>query len=69
MDEFRYDETLETLGAMREHLRHLEESDYVTAYYKGYSSNGLTLEEVNEEITTISNNIEILEHQLNEEEW
>ena len=46
-----YDEfDLELLGNLRNRLQRLEDTDYMTAYYKGYSASGLTLDEIKEEI-------------------
>ena len=45
MNDVEYDRTIKKLGSLRERLRRLEEDDYVTASYKGYSSDGLTLNE------------------------
>lgn len=44
-----YDEfDLELLGNLRNRLQRLEDTDYMTAYYKGYSASGMTLDEIKE---------------------
>ncbi|WP_353886837.1 hypothetical protein [uncultured Secundilactobacillus sp.] len=60
----RLEEMIEELGALNERLRQLEDVDYMTAYYKGYSTSGETLEEVKEQMQAIRNRIERLERQI-----
>ncbi|MFD1465116.1 hypothetical protein ACFQ4L_03295 [Lapidilactobacillus mulanensis] len=64
MNEREYEQVIAKLGSLREHLRRLEEDDYATAMYKGYSSDGLTLTEIMAEITTVSESVELLEERL-----
>lgn len=69
MNEFEYNVTLETLGKMQERLRNLEENDYMTAYYKGYSSEGATLDEIKDEISILLKDIEVVRNELNDSEY
>lgn len=69
MNDFEYDELLETLGKMRERLRNLEENDYIAAYYKGYSTDGSTTDGEKEEVNRLSKDIEAIERQLDGVEW
>lgn len=64
MADREYDQMIEELGNLRERVRQLEENEYVTATYKGYSSEGLTLSEVIEEIETTNQAIEVLKARL-----
>ncbi len=41
-----FDTLVTQLGDLRERARRLADEDYISAKYKGYSSEGLTLEEV-----------------------
>ncbi|KIS02869.1 hypothetical protein [Paucilactobacillus wasatchensis] len=67
MNELEYERTIEQLGNLREQLRQLEDVDYMTATYKGYSSSGLTLEEITDQITEINESINIVETRLEED--
>lgn len=58
MTDREYDQMIEELGNLRERVRQLEENEYVTATYKGYSSEGLTLSEVIEEIVSSYSKLE-----------
>lgn len=69
MDEINYERDLETLGQLRDRLQHLEDNDYMTAYYKGYSTSGATLEEIKEEIQSLQDQIAQLEESLEDFEW
>lgn len=64
MNDVEYDQTIKKLGSLRERLRRLEEDDYVTASYKGYSSDGLTLNEILEAIQSVNKSIELAENKL-----
>jgi hypothetical protein len=64
MNGFDYDLLLQTLGMMQERLRNLEENEYITAYYKGYSNEGFTLEEIKDEILSLTQEIKVIENQL-----
>ncbi|GKT04193.1 hypothetical protein [Furfurilactobacillus entadae] len=64
-DKYDYDVTL--LGQLRDRLQRLEDNDYVTAYYKGYSADGLTLDEVNDAIDDLNHQIRRLERELDED--
>ncbi|BAP85802.1 hypothetical protein LOOC260_112640 [Paucilactobacillus hokkaidonensis JCM 18461] len=64
MNDLEYERTIEQLGDLREHLRQLEDVDYMTATYKGYSSSGLTLDEITDQMTDINESIHILEEKL-----
>ncbi|BCA86476.1 hypothetical protein EsVE80_19990 [Enterococcus saigonensis] len=66
MNELQYESNIELLGKLRDKLQHLEESEYMTAYYKGYSINGATLEEVKEEIEQLYEEINELQTQLDD---
>ncbi|WP_122646416.1 hypothetical protein [Enterococcus mediterraneensis] len=69
MDEINYERDLETLGQLRDRLQRLEDNDYMTAYYKGYSTSGATLEEIKEEIQSLQDQIAQLEESLEDFEW
>ncbi len=69
MNEIYYEQQLEQLGQLRDRLLRLEETDYMTAYYKGYSSSGDTLEEIKEQIRILQQEIETLEEQMDEINW
>ncbi|MGX7204100.1 hypothetical protein [Enterococcus pingfangensis] len=69
MDERQYENNLELLGQLRDRLQRLEEMDYMTAYYKGYSTSGATLDEIKEEIQILQGQIHELEVQLDDFEW
>lgn len=58
------DELIEQLGYLNERLRQLEETDYMTAYYKGYSTSGETLEEVKEQMDDLRGQIVSVERQV-----
>lgn len=65
-----YDEfDLELLGNLRNRLQRLEDIDYMTAYYKGYSASGMTLDEIKEEIEELSHTIRELEDRMEETQW
>ncbi|EEI20119.1 hypothetical protein HMPREF0497_1026 [Lentilactobacillus buchneri ATCC 11577] len=49
---------------MNEQVRQLEDVDYMTATYKGYSNTGLTLEEVKDEIDRLHQQIKTLNREL-----
>ncbi|MCF6160922.1 MULTISPECIES: hypothetical protein [Furfurilactobacillus] len=67
LNEDKYDYDVERLGQLRDELQRLEDNDYVTAYYKGYSSEGLTLEEVRDTIKELEQQIRQLERELDED--
>ena len=67
MTDREYDQMIEELGNLRERVRQLEENEYVTSTYKGFSSEGLTLSEVIEEIETTNQEIEVLKARLDED--
>lgn len=69
MNELTYENDLTLLGQLRDRLQRLEETDYITAYYKGYSSSGLTLEEIKDEIQELQEQIKDLEETLNDFAW
>ncbi|MBM7712882.1 hypothetical protein [Enterococcus xiangfangensis] len=69
MDERQYENNLELLGQLRDRLQRLEDMDYMTAYYKGYSTSGATLDEIKEEIQILQGQINELEMQLDDFEW
>ncbi|MEX1445505.1 hypothetical protein [Enterococcus sp. C76] len=65
-----YDEfDLELLGNLRNRLQRLEDTDYMTAYYKVYSASGMTLDEIKEEIEELSHTIRELEDRMEETQW
>ncbi|WP_137597762.1 hypothetical protein [Paucilactobacillus kaifaensis] len=64
MNDLEYERTIEQLGNLREQLRQLEDVDYMTATYKGYSSSGLTLDEITDQITEVNASINIVEEKL-----
>lgn len=61
------DYRIQQLGALRERLRRLEEVDYMTAVYKGYSNSGETLAEIQEEIAEVGQLIADLESSTQQE--
>ncbi|KRL55860.1 MULTISPECIES: hypothetical protein [Furfurilactobacillus] len=67
LNEDKYDYDVERLGQLRDELQRLEDNDYVTAYYKGYSSEGLTLDEVRDTIKDLEQQIRQLERELDED--
>ncbi|GAB0167706.1 hypothetical protein LSPCS325_11430 [Lysinibacillus sp. CTST325] len=69
MNELQYEHQLNLLGQLRERLRRLEDVDYMTAYYKGYSLSGETLEEIKEEINNLNVEISELENQVDDISW
>ena len=52
------------LGDLREAARRLADEDYISARYKGYSTEGLTLEEVLAKLKTTEHEIAKLERTL-----
>lgn len=58
------DQVIAALGVANDRLNRLEEVDYVTAAYKGFSASGDTLEEVQAAIDETQAQIESLQHQL-----
>jgi hypothetical protein len=69
MEEMQYESNLKLLGKLRDRLQRLEDTDYMTAYYKGYSTSGATLDEINEEMQILEMQIKELEEQLGEVGW
>lgn len=68
MDNEWYEEkNIELLGNLRDRLHRLEETDYMIAYYKGYSASGMTLEEIKEEIESLTDTIRELENRIEDE--
>lgn len=67
MNSTEYDRLVNRLGNLRENLRQLEDVEYMTALYKGYSSSGLTLNEVNEKMAQVDHSISTLEKRLENE--
>lgn len=69
MDELRYEQELDLLGQLRARLQRLEDTEYMTAYYKGYSSSGMTVDEIKDAIEESTQEIQLLEERLAEYEW
>ncbi|MBO1307912.1 hypothetical protein JZO70_17185 [Enterococcus sp. 669A] len=69
MNELTYENNLTLLGQLRDQLQRLEDTDYMTAYYKGYSSSGATLEEIKDEIQELQEQIKLLEEELDDFSW
>ncbi|MFC4772590.1 hypothetical protein [Enterococcus hermanniensis] len=69
MDELQYEQEITLLGQLRARLQRLEETEYMTAYYKGYSSSGMTVEEIKVAIEELSQEIQLIEEQLAGHEW
>ncbi|WP_165006047.1 MULTISPECIES: hypothetical protein [unclassified Enterococcus] len=68
MDNEWYEEkNIELLGNLRNRLHRLEETDYMIAYYKGYSASGMTFEEIKEEIESLTDTIRELENRIEDE--
>lgn len=65
-----YENTSETLiqraSTLNDYLQRLEGNDYVTAKYKGYSSEGLTLAEIEEEIKDVQAQLDLINSQLDD---
>ncbi|EEI23269.1 hypothetical protein [Lentilactobacillus hilgardii] len=62
--EDRFNQLITQLGSLNEQVRQLEDVDYMTATYKGYSNTGLTLEEVKDEIDRLHQQIKTLNREL-----
>ena len=69
MDDFTYDQRLTQLGQLRDRLQRLEGTDYMTAYYKGYSNSGATLAEIQDELAILQTQINALTDQLDDENF
>ena len=59
-----FDTLIRRLGDLQEEARRLEEEDYISARYKGYSSEGLTLEEVMARLKKVERESAKLEERL-----
>lgn len=66
MNEERYEQTLDEIGKLQDRLQLLEDEDYMTAYYKGYSNGGQTLEEIKDEIDDLNERIAQLNREIDE---
>ncbi|MCH4170945.1 MAG: hypothetical protein LKF36_06950 [Lactobacillus sp.] len=64
MDDAKFDRLIAQLGQLNEQLRQLEDVDYITASYKGFSASGATLVEVQADIATTQRKIALLQAQL-----
>ena len=60
----RLEELIDELGALNDRLRQLEDVDYMTAYYKGYSSSGQTVDEINEAMRDLEMRVSDYEAQI-----
>lgn len=58
------DTLIARLGTLHQQLEQLENVDYMTAYYKGYSTQGDDLETIKEKIITVNAQIQHTEDQL-----
>lgn len=58
------DTLISRLGTLHQQLEQLENIDYMTAYYKGYSTQGDDLETIKEKIITVNAQIQRTEDQL-----
>jgi hypothetical protein len=58
------DALIAQLGELHQQLEQLENVDYMTAYYKGYSTQGDDLETIKEKIITVNAQIQRTENQL-----
>ncbi|KRL41896.1 hypothetical protein [Lacticaseibacillus manihotivorans] len=58
------DTLISRLGTLHQQLEQLENVDYMTAYYKGYSTQGDDLETIKEKIITVNAQIQRTEDQL-----
>lgn len=67
MDDLNFDQRVAELGQLRDRFHRLEEDDYMTAYYKGYSSEGQTVDEINDEISELRTQVEQLQNELDDE--
>ena len=67
MDDLNFDQRVAELGQLRDRLHRLEEDDYMTAYYKGYSSEGQTVDEIKDEISELRTQVEQLQNELDDE--
>lgn len=68
-EELQYEQNLILLGSLRDRLYRLEETDYPAAMYKGYSSSGQTVAEIQTEIEEANQQIEDLNDQLETFDW
>ncbi len=65
-----YDEfDLELFRNIRNRLQRLEDTDYMTAYYKGYSASGMTLDEIKEEIEELSSRNSRIRRSYGKTQW
>lgn len=62
-----YEELITQLGRVNDRLEQLENVDYMTATYKGYSSDGSTVDEIEDEIKELRQQARTLERELEEE--
>lgn len=58
------DTLIARLGTLHQQLEQLENVDYMTAYYKGYSIQGDDLDTIKEKIITVNDQIQRTEDQL-----
>ncbi|GAF41595.1 hypothetical protein FC83_GL002599 [Agrilactobacillus composti DSM 18527 = JCM 14202] len=64
MDDAKFDRLIVRLGQLNEQLRQLEDVDYITASYKGFSASGATLADVQADIATTQQKIMLIQEQL-----
>ncbi|TYC47857.1 hypothetical protein ESZ50_10915 [Weissella muntiaci] len=68
-----HDENSEQLLArsseLNDYLQRLENSEYISVKYKGYSSAGLTLAEVMEEIENVQVELEKISNELDNQKY
>ncbi len=69
MAQMTHEALVRQLGALRQRLTQLEDVDYMTAYYKGYSASGDDLAAVQAEIETVTARIARLEARLAAIDW
>lgn len=63
-NEFKLEQLISQLGQVNDRIERLENVDYMTAMYKGYSASGETVEEVLDEIESLRDQAEVLTTQL-----
>ncbi|MCD2257174.1 hypothetical protein ACNAN0_12740 [Agrilactobacillus fermenti] len=66
MNELQFDQLVTKLGQLREQVRQLEDVDYMTAYYKGYSQSGATIDEIQSEIDQLNQEADDLQTRIDE---
>lgn len=64
-----HDALIQRLDRLHQQLEQLENVDYMTAYYKGYSTAGDDLETIKAEIDSVTEQIQQVEARLDAMPW